>query len=146
MKSLFPLFLILFIACGSPSSKTSEVNNDTSLIKDYPDEGYLFSITSIDNRVNILVDDSLVFDSETIGGGQKVNFEVPITAFLKRGDEVVKIQLYNGIPPYNPQFDQEWKIAYDFVIDGEIVDFAHESGSDGKVGVVFENTYKIEEW
>lgn len=107
---------------------------------------YLLSISEVDNSVNVYVEDSLIFASGTIHSSPEVDFSIDFTDFIKDGSETLKIELFNGVEPFEPQVDPLWEIRYDLLINGEIVDFVHEFGDDNTIGKAFEIQYVIDEW
>lgn len=144
MKHLLWIFLIVCISCSPPSignnNQSSEPTSNVSA------NGYILSISEVDNSVNVYVEDSLIFASGTIHSSPEVDFKIDLSPFVKDGSEKLKIELYNGVEPYEPQVDPLWELRYDLIVNGEIVDFVHEFGDDNGIGKVYENTYILGEW
>lgn len=147
MKHLLIVFVLLAFSCNPPAIKDNKKTEDTPSSKsEKTDANYIVALSKIDNNVNIYVNDSLIFKSGTIHDSPEVDFEVDFSAYINDGSETLKIELWNGVEPYNEQIDPLWEVMYDLIIDGEIVDFIHEYGDDNAIGVVYENTYVINEW
>lgn len=141
MRSFYFLFLsALLLGC-------SEINRRYQAQKPYtPANGYHLLICKVDNKVKAYVDDSLVFASNSIHGKKEVDIDVNMTPFVKTGEEVIKVELYNGDEPYDiPQNDTRWTIFYEIIIEGELVDFVSETKRDSRLGKVFEMTHTISE-
>ena len=147
MNKPFLLLVLLISACSAPKKEQEETKEEVTQVKEQELQAkYLLAISEIDNRVNVLVNDSLIFDSGTIHNSPEVNFKIDLTPYVITGDEEVKLKLLNGLEPYEPQADAQWEVRYDLIVDGEIVDFVHEYDDDGRIGEVFETTYIINEW
>jgi hypothetical protein len=78
MKSIFSFWLICFLF---PITQTPN---------------YSIAFSKIDNRVYAFVNDELVFDSQFIDGNPELNLSLDLNPFLKKGTNVIKIQLENG--------------------------------------------------
>ncbi|MEP0984695.1 hypothetical protein [Ekhidna sp.] len=148
MKKILILLLVIGVGCSTPSKEKKEESKEVVSEKEekISSEGYFIAITEVDNSVSVFVEDSLIFTSGTIHSSPEVDYQIDLTEFVKRGDEKIRVELYNGVEPYNPQNDPKWEVRYDLIIDGEIVDFVHEFGEDGAIGKVYENVYKLDEW
>lgn len=149
MKNLL-LGLLILVSCSTPSKKAENASNEIDA-KDTKTNisasaGYILALSKIDNSVNVYIEDSLVFASGTIHESPEVDFQLDLTQFIKDESETLRIELFNGVEPYNSQIDPYWEIRYDLIIDGEIVDFVHEYGDDNGIGLVYENSYVISEW
>ncbi|MEP5613495.1 MAG: hypothetical protein ABJP45_14680 [Cyclobacteriaceae bacterium] len=144
------LGLILFVSgCGSPSSEKSSEAKKPDAEEVAPDNSsadYLLSFTQIDNSVKVYMEDSLIFTSGTIHSSPEIDFEIDFTQFVEDGSETLRIELYNGVEPFDQQVDPLWGVRYDLIIKGNIVDFVHEFGDDNAIGLVYENSYVINEW
>ncbi|WP_420317638.1 hypothetical protein [Ekhidna sp.] len=148
MKHLYLVLAIVIFSCGAPSNEKKEVAEESEVkeTENNSSPGYMIAITEVDNSVSVFVEDSLIFTSGTIHSSPKVDFKVDLTQFVVNGNETVRVELYNGIEPYNPQHDPKWEVRYDLIIDGEIVDFVHEFGDDNAIGKVWETEYNLAEW
>lgn len=149
MKYFALLTLAFVVSCNPPSlkgNKKSSLPEATGDKVDGSGASYIVALSKIDNNVNIYIEDSLIFKSGTIHDSPEVDFQVDFSDYIKDGTETLKIELWNGVEPYNEQIDPLWEVMYDLVIDGEIVDFVHEYGDDNALGVVYENSYIINEW
>ncbi len=148
MKNLkYPVILLAFVvACSSPKKKNEENKSATesemadgtppspqnSTSTGDTDE-YKLVLKYIDNRVVIHMNDSIVYDSKTVYGAY--NIEIFLTKYVNAGMTDLKVDLYNGKPPYNIA-SEEWKVAYDIFINDQLVEFVAEGKKDGKLGLV----------
>ncbi|WP_144017317.1 hypothetical protein [Ekhidna lutea] len=144
MKQFILAIIVVIAGCTTTSSK--DQNQEEKSTPKVQSKGYVLAISEIDNSVSVYMEDSLIFTSGTIHSSPEVDYKIDLTPFVKDGTEELKIELYNGVEPYEPQADPYWEVRYDLIIDGEIVDFVHEFGDDNGIGLVYENTYIIEEW
>ncbi|MEQ9402704.1 MAG: hypothetical protein RIM99_03885 [Cyclobacteriaceae bacterium] len=146
MKKLFVVLMFVIVGCGGPAKKEAASDNKSTQDENEPSSGYILAISKIDNNVNVYVEDSLIFTSGTIHNSPEVDFQIDLSQFIKDGSETLRIELLNGVEPYDQQIDPYWEIMYDLIIDGEIVDFIHEYDDDNAIGKVYENSYLIKEW
>lgn len=147
MKNLITgAFLLIFIAGCNPPPIGDNAKNGSSNEAQVKNEKYLLSISEVDNSVKVYVEDSLIFSSGTIHGSPEVDYQIDFSEFISDESETLKIELYNGVEPFEPQVDPLWEIRFDLVINGEIVDFVHEFGDDNGIGKVYEINYVISEW
>lgn len=150
MKYLIAGLILVVSSCGTPSGeKSAEATKFDSVeeaVVDNSSADYLLSFTQIDNSVNVYMDDSLIFTSGTIHSSPEIDFEIDFTQFVTDGSETLRIELYNGVEPYDQQVDPLWGVRYDLIIKGKIVDFVHEFGDDNAIGKVYESSYVINEW
>ena len=149
MKNLFAgALIIIFIAgCNPPPIGDNAKSDAKSESKDQTsNQKYLLSISEVDNSVKVYVEDSLIFSSGTIHSSPEVDFQIDFAQYITDESETLKIELYNGVEPFEPQVDPLWEIRFDLVINGEIVDFVHEFGDDNGIGKVYEISYLINEW
>lgn len=147
MKYIPICALLALLSCGSPS-KENDKKQAEETTEEAPTQttGYFLAISKVDNAVKVFVNDSLIFDSGTIHESPEVDFELNLTPLIVDGSETVKIELWNGVEPYHEQADPLWELRYDLIKDGEIIDFIHEFGDDNAIGLVYENSYIINEW
>lgn len=136
--------LALAISCSSPKKEqaTEDVAQQKSSIASNSELVLVFR--KIDNRARVFVDDEEIYDSGTIPGNPELDVEIDLTKYLDGGAELLRVDLYNGIEPYT-QVDSNWLIVFDIFHNGEVIDFARDSGSDGAVGVVFSETYYFDD-
>lgn len=146
MKYLTFLLIGILFGCGTPSSQKKNDAPAKEKTEEISANGFVLAITEVDNSVRVFIDDSLVFSSGTIHSSPEVDFKIELNPFIKDGTEELKVEVYNGVEPYEPQHDPLWEIRYDLIYNGEIVDFIHEFGDDNKIGLVYENVYILEEW
>ena len=107
-----------------------------------PDYNIIFS--KIDNRVYTFVNDELVFDSQFIDGNPDLNLSLDLNPFLKKGTNVIKIQLENGSILNAFIVDTHWTIRYEIFENAESYDYGYESSKNGKTGlIVYEKEHNI---
>jgi len=127
----------------TPQAETSERAEDTIASTDQGNE-YKVVFRKIDNRVLLHVDDSLIYDSGTVGGNPDLEIEIFLTKYVEMGKNEILIHGYNGVEPYN-QADSHWELVYDIYINDQIVDFVREANDKGDVGKVFEEVHFLNE-
>lgn len=148
MKYLkYSIILLAFtISCSSPKKNKEEKKNvtESEIANGTPPtpqnsessadgDEYKLVLKYIDNRVVIHMNDSIVYDSKTVYGAY--NIEIFLTKYVNAGMTDLKVDLYNGKPPYNIA-SEEWKVAYDIFINDQLVEFVAEGKKDGKLGLV----------
>jgi hypothetical protein len=108
------------------------------------DYNYTIEFTKIDNRAYVFVNDKQVFDSELVDGNPELEMNFDFTKFLKKGKNVVKIELHNG-SELNPYLDdRHWTIRYEIFENNESYDYVFEYSSDGETSKkVFEQEHEI---
>ena len=105
---------------------------------------YEITFSKIDNRAYVFINDKLVFDSQFIDGNPELNLSFNLSPFLKKGDNLLKVQLENGSNLNAFINDTHWTIRYEIFEDGESYDYAYESSKNGKVGlIVYEKEHNI---
>ena len=105
---------------------------------------YSITFSKIDNRVYAFVNDELVFDSQFIDGNPELNLSLDLNPFLKKGTNVIKIQLENGSILNAFIVDTHWTIRYEIFENDESYDYAYESSKNGQTGlIVYEKEHKI---
>ena len=105
---------------------------------------YNITFSKIDNRVYAFVNDELVFDSQFIDGNPELNLSLDLNPFLKKGTNVIKIQLENGSILNAFIVDTHWTIRYEIFENDESYDYAYESSKNGQTGlIVYEKEHKI---
>ncbi|MAE87334.1 MAG: hypothetical protein CMB80_31665 [Flammeovirgaceae bacterium] len=115
-------------------------------VTDHDAEDYVFVFNKIDNKVEILVNDSLIFDSGTVNHNPELEglYTCNITKYLTSERDVVVVRLYNGFEPYpEEQKDKHWEIEYSLNKDGVEVEQMWNEGDDFKIGLVFEEIYYL---
>lgn len=113
---------------------------------DYQGTDYTFTFTHIDNKVDILVNDSLVFTSGIIDHNPDLEnkFSCQIGPFLTPGKDEVTVRLYNAYEPYNvDQNDKHWEIEFVLHKGQKEIDFMWDSKDDFAQGIVFEEKYYL---
>ena len=105
---------------------------------------YNITFSKIDNRVYAFVNDELVFDSQFIDGNPELNLSLDLNPFLKKGTNVIKIQLENGSILNAFIVDTHWTIRYEIFENDESYDYAYESSKNGQTGlIVYEKKHNI---
>lgn len=157
MRLISIILLALFVFSCSPSNKKDgeskaktpsavEDKNkpneapESSLEEGFEGDRYRLVISYINNRAVVYMSDSLVYDSETVDG--EVNVEVELTPYVESGMTNLKVEMYNGTPPYNTA-SPDWKVAYDIFINDQLVEFVTEESKDGKIGLVHTENHDL---
>lgn len=134
--------LLILVSCTPPKNKNDKTQKDP---KNYNSD-YLLNLVKVDNLAKVYIDDSLVYTSSVVHGNPEIDYYFDFSSFVNDGSEILKVELYNGEAPYHIQDDQHWEIRYYLIINGENVDFIHESGDDYRIGKVYEETFFMEEF
>ncbi len=116
------MFTVLFILLSSIFQKTE----------------YALTFSKVDNRVNVFVGDSLIFDSQNIDQSPELEFTVSLSDYLSTANKNIKVILYNGHPPYTAEVDPLWEVRFELFRNQEELDFFHESGNNNALGKVLE--------
>ena len=107
-------------------------------------KNYEITFSKIDNRAYVFIDDELIFDSQFIDGNPELNLSLNLSPFLKKGDNLLKVQLENGSNLNAFINDTYWTIRYEIFENGESYDYAYESSKNGKAGlIVYEKEHII---
>lgn len=107
-------------------------------------KSYEITFSKIDNRAYVFIDDELIFDSQFIDGNPELNLSLNLSPFLKKGDNLLKVQLENGSNLNAFINDTYWTIRYEIFENGESYDYAYESSKNGKAGlIVYEKEHII---
>ncbi|SNS59215.1 hypothetical protein SAMN05421640_0792 [Ekhidna lutea] len=124
---------ILFFLISSFSWDSRSVSNDD----------YIVIFDRIDNSVEILVNDSIVYQSGIIDNNPFLGdtYKIPLSIYLTEKKDEVIIRLYNGHPPYTEQSDTHWEIKYVIMNGDEQIDYFWDYADDNQVGLVFEEKY-----
>ncbi|MEQ9466211.1 MAG: hypothetical protein RLN88_02310 [Ekhidna sp.] len=147
------LIVTLFtFSCGSTTQKEQAKEEKPEVVQEKKEKEQVSSdfkvvISRIENIAHVYVDDSLIYKSEYhISTKDGVNEQIDISSYVENGAKKVTVALYNGNEPYENQTDTYWEIMYDLILDGEVVDFVHETRNETKLGRVYEAEYVIEDW
>ncbi|MFY0608072.1 MAG: hypothetical protein JXR10_15235 [Cyclobacteriaceae bacterium] len=139
----FLLFVLLSIlGCESPINKNKE--NASSIPKTIPN-GYRLVFSKIDNKVNVYIDDELIYTSEAIHKNPELDIEIDLTPYIKAPMSILKIDLFNGEEPYHDQLDPAWEVRYEIFYGAELLDFIHEIDDNNLLGKVLEISYVLKE-
>ncbi|MEO9870101.1 hypothetical protein [Ekhidna sp.] len=143
---------LIAIACSGPqknkeedkAKETSESNEASQPSEESSEkiEGdqYKLVLRHVDNRVIVYVNDSTIFDTGTVYGEYVRNID--LTKYVNAGQTDLKVELYNGKPPYDTM-SPGWMIVYDIFINDELVEFVREEKQDGKVGLVYTESHDL---
>ena len=143
---------LLAFACGTGTQKQESNEEKPEVVEEKPeaegiDSDFKVVISRIENIAHVYVDDSLIYKSEYhLSTRDGVNEQVDLSPFIENGAKTVTVALYNGNEPYTNQSDTYWEIMYDLILDGEVVDFVHETRNETSLGRVYETKYVIEDW
>lgn len=155
MKNINYLIILLsiIVACSSPKKNNNEKKgvSEKEIADGTPpapqnsestSEGdeYKLVLKYIDNRVVVHMNDSVIYDSKTVYGAY--NIEIFLSEYVAAGKTNLKVELYNGKPPYNIA-SPEWKVAYDIFINDELVEFVAEGKKDGELGLVHTEVHDL---
>lgn len=150
MRYLLIIAALVFYSCNPPSIKDNKKskpgNEENNKLEGLQDSKYILAFAKVDNTVNVYVNDSLIYTSGFIGHSPELDLKVDLGQFIADAEDRIRIELFNGYPPYDDQIDPLWEVRYDLIINGEIVDFIHEYADDNGIGKVYENEYIIGEW
>jgi hypothetical protein len=105
---------------------------------------YMLSLEKVDNKVEVLVNDSLVYSTGVMEGNKELGLKVKLNPWLAPGENQIKVRLYNGSDVLIEQRDKHWEVRYELYRDDEPIDYIWEKGDDFKIGLTFEKSYQIE--
>ncbi|MFT4737622.1 MAG: hypothetical protein ACI8QD_000744 [Cyclobacteriaceae bacterium] len=109
---------------------------------EYPYELSL-NFEKIDNQVNILVDDTLVYTSGVIDDNPELELSVDLKQYISANSKAFTIQLINGDPENPYMEDLHWEIRFEVMKDNQPVDFVWEFADDAETGEVLSLTYQL---
>ncbi|MEO9476663.1 MAG: hypothetical protein ABJG41_14070 [Cyclobacteriaceae bacterium] len=113
----------------------------------FKDTDYTFQFYHIDNKVEIIVNDTVVYSSPEIDKNPKIegNLSFNISKYLTDKEDIVIIKLYNGFEPYpEHEKDKHWEIEYSLIKNGkEEIEMMWDQGNNSKTGLVFKKTYRL---
>ena len=97
----------------------------------------------IDNSVEILVNDSIVYESGIIHNNPSLGdtYKIPLGIYLTDAQDEVIIRVNNGVPPNEEQNDTHWEIKYSIFNGDERIDYFWDYSDDNEIGLVFEERY-----
>ena len=139
---------ILIFGCSNPKKNKEEgkpevspTNQPTEEVNKNPEEDqYTLVLRYVDNRVIVYINDSTVFDTGTVYGEYVRNID--LTKYVNAGQTDLKVELYNGKPPYDT-VSPGWMVVYDIFINDELVEFVREEKQDGKIGLVYTESHDL---
>lgn len=106
---------------------------------------YHIEFERIDNRVEVFIGDSLIYNSGIIRRNPKnlgiwVDIEDPLLEYSKE----LTIKLINGMDGTRDGDDIHWEIKYAIYQGDDLIYWEWVDADDGKAGVVVEETYILE--
>ncbi|MEP1094352.1 MAG: hypothetical protein ABJG78_04545 [Cyclobacteriaceae bacterium] len=108
-------------------------------------ESYHIEFERIDNRVEVWVGDSLVYNSGIIRRNPKdLGIKVYIDDLLLEKSNELTVKLINGLDGAKDGDDIHWEVKYVVFKGDELYEYLWEEADDGRVGVVIEETYILE--
>ncbi len=106
---------------------------------------FTLTFEKIDNRVEVLVEDSLIYNSGLIEGNPELTFKVDVTKHLVKGLNKLTIRVFNGSEYLPDQDDSHWEIRYEINQNGKLFDYIWDDGDEKVIGKVFEMTHYLEQ-
>lgn len=105
---------------------------------------YILEFSKVDNRINVYINDKLYYEGKEIDGNPELGLEVSLNAGLQKGNNTIKVDVFNGssLTPYIE--DKHWEIRYELMVDGESFEFVHEWGNDGVKGLAHSSEFYID--
>lgn len=135
---------ISLTSCSSKKSTEFPSQEDERIINQSEIEEYWIKFYKIDNQVKLLVNGEQIFDS---GNGPEKKQEEVAVGFsdkIKRGKNIVRIELYNDIPYEGFMgFDKHWEVFYELFEEDIPVEYIHEQADDGEKGMVYSIDHEI---
>ncbi|MEP5614123.1 MAG: hypothetical protein ABJP45_17860 [Cyclobacteriaceae bacterium] len=129
---------ILYLTCLSIFSAFAQGSESS-------DNGsYYLEFEKIDNRVEVFLGDSLIYNSGIIRKNPKLEIQVFIDDALLEDSNELTVKLINGLDGANHGDDIHWEIKYYLFKGDEVIDWVWDDADDGRVGVVLEETYILE--
>jgi len=108
------------------------------------DDFYHLEFDKIDNRVEVFLGDSLIFNSGINRGNRPVQMRVDIPNSLLDYSKELTVKLINAMEGVPPGVDIHWEIRYYLIKGGNLIDSKWTDADDGRVGVVFEKKYILD--
>jgi len=129
---------ILFISYLSLSSLFTSTPEATR-------ESYHLEFERIDNRVEVWVGDSLIYNSGIVRQNPKdLGIKVYIDDLLLEESNELTVKLINGLDGAKDGDDIHWEVKYILFKGEKLYEYLWEEADDGRVGVVIEETYILE--
>ncbi|MEQ6120395.1 hypothetical protein [Reichenbachiella sp. MALMAid0571] len=122
---------------------TSPISKNKSHLFNKIHSGTYIVFYNIDNAVNLYVNDSLAFESGVIYGNPNLDLEFGLLRFLKKGKNLIKIELLNG--DCDNCEPTPWEIRYELIQNEEVLEFVYESsqGQGEEGGLKFEKNHEV---
>ena len=116
-------------------------------LNEKPSASYSIEFEKIDNRAEVYLGDSLIYNSGIVRQNPDMLIRINIESnLIKKGNKNLTVKLINGLDGAKQGDDIHWEIKYFLLKGDEVVDFIWFDGDDGQVGVVFEETYNLDTW
>ncbi len=112
----------------------------------YTQNNYQLEFIQVDNKVEVLVNDSLIYTSNTLDNNPNIEggLEVNLRPYLTNNRDEVIVKLYNGHEPYNKdEDDKHWEIEYSLWLNQTEYDLMWNEGDDNRTGLVSEEKYYL---
>ncbi len=106
---------------------------------------YHIEFEKIDNRVEVYMGDSLIYDSGIIRKNPKnLQIWVDIDDSLLEYSNELTIKLFNAMEGVPDGADIHWEVKYSIFEGEEVIYWEWYDSNDGKSGIVMEETYILE--
>lgn len=105
---------------------------------------YRLEFDKIDNRVEVFIGDSLIFDSGIIKSNPNLLIEYKVDDEFLKYSKNLTVKLINGKEGVRDGDDIHWEIRYYLYKNQKIIDSHWEFADDGKAGVVFEQVITLQ--
>ncbi len=106
---------------------------------------YHIEFEKIDNRVEVYMGDSLIYDSGIIRKNPKnMQIWVDIDDSLLEYSNELTIKLFNAMEGVPDGADIHWEVKYSIFEGEEVIYWEWYDSNDGKSGIVLEETYILE--
>lgn len=117
----------------------------TLVVDSSTEQHYYIQFEKIDNRADILVNDSLVYTSGTVDFNPDLGEQhlIYLNNFLSEEEDKVVIRVYNGHEPYSEEKDTHWEVRYLILENEKMIEYVWEDGDDGRIGLVHEMTHYL---
>lgn len=141
-RTKFSKMNITSIFCIATFSLASLFGADAQTIS----ESYHIEFEKIDNRVEVYVGDSLIYNSGIIRKNPKnlgIWVDIDDTLLEEYSNELT-IKLINGMDGSKDGDDLHWEIKFILFKGDDLYEYLWEDADDGRAGVVIEETYVLE--
>lgn len=105
-------------------------------------KNYSLLIEKIDNRVEVLLGDSIIYNSGVIDFNPELDFRLNLDSYKVESNKLT-IRLFNGSPGRSSDSDPHWELRYLLYKGDEVVEYEWQQEDDYQTGMVFEVTYEL---